>query len=279
MIWARAAREEVFRQPQIPTAPDRIPERRRLPIALPKRFGIDVEAGVEQHPGRPYGIRDTRPTLGEIEAAAEVQEIPASLVAHAQEILSSSQRGTHRLPIEAPGRRKQFRLRNPLGRLHRLAAPATRRAELLSLVAAVIASIALEESGTAMSKEPTDLRKALAAAPAVQAIWNGLTPIARRDFISWIQAPKQPATRARRVQIACDKLLKGQRRPCCYSIVPLDLHLALKAAPKAKSRWHGLTPDGKRDLIARIESAKDRDVRRVRVEQACAALSSGKPRG
>jgi hypothetical protein len=33
---------------------------------------------------------------------------------------------------------------------------------------------------------PTDLRKALAAAPLAKAQWNDLTPIARWDFISWI---------------------------------------------------------------------------------------------
>jgi hypothetical protein len=37
---------------------------------------------------------------------------------------------------------------------------------------------------------PTDLRKALAAAPKAKAQWKDLTPIARRDFISWIDSAK-----------------------------------------------------------------------------------------
>ena len=37
---------------------------------------------------------------------------------------------------------------------------------------------------------PTDLRKALAAATEVVAVWKDLTPIARRDFISWIESAK-----------------------------------------------------------------------------------------
>ena len=37
---------------------------------------------------------------------------------------------------------------------------------------------------------PPDLRKALATDSAAKTKWEGLTPIARRDFISWITSPK-----------------------------------------------------------------------------------------
>src|SRR5438128_2505873 len=80
---------------------------------------------------------------------------------------------------------------------------------------------------------PTDLRKALAADPIAKAKWNDLTSIARRDFVSWLDAAKQPETRRRRVEKACSMLVAGKRRPCCYSIVSFDLHKALKASPKA----------------------------------------------
>ncbi len=46
-------------------------------------------------------------------------------------------------------------------------------------------------------KVPTDLGKALAATPMAKAQWRDLTPIARRDFISWIDSAKQPETRRR----------------------------------------------------------------------------------
>src|SRR3989441_8037472 len=68
---------------------------------------------------------------------------------------------------------------------------------------------------------PTDLRKALAATPMAKAQWRDLTPIARRDFISWIDSAKQPETRRRRIERACSMLAAGKRRPCCYSIVSL----------------------------------------------------------
>ncbi len=64
---------------------------------------------------------------------------------------------------------------------------------------------------------PADLRIALAAAqPKVRDVWSDITPIARRDFVHWIVSAKQAATRARRIENACDMLAKGKRRPCCF---------------------------------------------------------------
>ena len=64
---------------------------------------------------------------------------------------------------------------------------------------------------------PADLRKALAtAAPKARALWEGVTPIARRDWIHWITSAKQPETRARRIKNACSMLAAGKRRPCCF---------------------------------------------------------------
>jgi uncharacterized protein YdeI (YjbR/CyaY-like superfamily) len=71
-------------------------------------------------------------------------------------------------------------------------------------------------------------------------------------------------------------LLTGKRRPCCYAVVPLDLHNALKAAPPAKVGWSGLTPDARRDFIAWIDTAKAREARIRRIEKACAMLAAGK---
>lgn len=123
---------------------------------------------------------------------------------------------------------------------------------------------------------PTDLRKALAAEPEAKAAWGDLTPIARRDFLSWIAGAKQPETRRRRIERACDMLTTGKRRPCCYAVVPLDLHNALKGAPAAKGGWSGLTSDARRDFIGWIGAAKARDSRKHRIERACAMLAAGK---
>src|SRR5947209_13736686 len=78
---------------------------------------------------------------------------------------------------------------------------------------------------------PTDLGKALAATPTAKVQWNDLTPIARRDFITWIDSAKQPETRRRRIERACSMLAAGKRRPCCYSIVSFDVHNDLTNSP------------------------------------------------
>jgi Bacteriocin-protection, YdeI or OmpD-Associated/Domain of unknown function (DUF1905) len=63
---------------------------------------------------------------------------------------------------------------------------------------------------------PRDLRKALAAAPLAQAGWEDITPMARRDWIFSISSAKQPETRRRRIEKACDMLASGKRRLCCF---------------------------------------------------------------
>src|SRR5438876_6951821 len=125
---------------------------------------------------------------------------------------------------------------------------------------------------------PTHLRQALAATPVAKAQWRDLTPIARRDFISWIDSDKQPETRRRRIERACSMLAAGKRRPCCYSIVSFNLYTALAATPVAKAQWRDLTPIERRDFISWIDSAKQPETRRRRIEKACSMLAAGKRR-
>ena len=66
-------------------------------------------------------------------------------------------------------------------------------------------------------KVPADLRKALAAAHLqARAAWSDITPVARRDWIQWIESAKREETRLKRIKSACDMLAKGKRRPCCF---------------------------------------------------------------
>jgi uncharacterized protein YdeI (YjbR/CyaY-like superfamily) len=127
-------------------------------------------------------------------------------------------------------------------------------------------------------KLPTDLRKALAAGPVANAKWNDLTPIARRDFISWIDSAKQLETRRRRIERACSMLAAGKRRPCCYSIVSFNLFTALAATPKAKAQWSDLTPIERREFIGWMDSAKESEAHKRRIEKACSMLAAGKRR-
>ena len=128
------------------------------------------------------------------------------------------------------------------------------------------------------AKVPTDLRKALAATTKAKAQWRDLTPIARRDFISWIESAKQPETRRRRIEKACSMFIAGKRRPCCYSIVSFNLYTALAATPKAKARWSDLTPIERRDFISWMDSSKQPEAHKRRVEKACSMLAAGKRR-
>jgi len=125
---------------------------------------------------------------------------------------------------------------------------------------------------------PTDLRTVLAATPKAKAQWSDLTPIARRDFMSWIDSAKQPETRRRRIEKACSMLAAGKRRPCCYSIVSFNLYTVLAATPKAKAQWSDLTPMERRDFISWMDSAKEPERHRRRIEKACLMLAAGKRR-
>ena len=125
---------------------------------------------------------------------------------------------------------------------------------------------------------PADLRKALAATPVAKAQWSDLTSIARRDFISWIDSAKQPETFRRRIQKACSMLAAGKRRPCCYSIVSFNLYTALAATPMAKAQWSDLTPIERRDFISWMNSAKQPEAHKRRIEKACVMLAAGKRR-
>jgi uncharacterized protein YdeI (YjbR/CyaY-like superfamily) len=125
---------------------------------------------------------------------------------------------------------------------------------------------------------PTDLRKVFAAAPKAKAQWSDLTPLARKDFIMWIDSAKQSETRKRRIESIPSRLASGKRRPCCFAIVPINLHKALAGAPKAKAQWSKLTSLERRDFASWVDSAKDSETRRKRVEKICLMLAAGKRR-
>lgn len=64
---------------------------------------------------------------------------------------------------------------------------------------------------------PGDLAAELQENPAELAIWTGLTPLGRNEFICWIEDAKRPATRQRRIARTREELLDGKRRPCCWA--------------------------------------------------------------
>lgn len=70
--------------------------------------------------------------------------------------------------------------------------------------------------GGTVHELPPDLRVALMTKPALTAVWQDITPLARNEFICWILDAKKPETRAKRILVARDKLSRGERRPCCW---------------------------------------------------------------
>lgn len=63
---------------------------------------------------------------------------------------------------------------------------------------------------------PGDLHAALLSETAVTGAWRDITPLARNEFICWVDDAKKPETRARRIRRTCEELAEGKRRPCCW---------------------------------------------------------------
>ena len=71
-------------------------------------------------------------------------------------------------------------------------------------------------AGGVAHKLPADLRGALAADKAALAKWESLTPLARNEWICWVEFVKKPETRREHVERVCPELIAGKRRPCCW---------------------------------------------------------------
>ena len=66
---------------------------------------------------------------------------------------------------------------------------------------------------------PQDLETALAAAPQkIQDLWKDITPMARWEWVRWVNATRNPDTRKRRVEVSISKMKSGKRRPCCFNL-------------------------------------------------------------
>ena len=73
-----------------------------------------------------------------------------------------------------------------------------------------------EVPGGVVHTLPTDLRTALTDNATALATWNDITPLARNEFICWVEDAKQAKTRERRIRRTQEELEEGQRRPCCW---------------------------------------------------------------
>lgn len=85
-----------------------------------------------------------------------------------------------------------------------------------------------------------DMEAAIRADPAIHALWQGLTPLGRNEFICWVEDAKQARTRQKRIARAVEELAEGKRRPCCWSG-------CIHRTDKAPGKWQqAVLIDGKR---------------------------------
>ncbi|MBN1309365.1 MAG: YdeI/OmpD-associated family protein [Chitinispirillaceae bacterium] len=67
---------------------------------------------------------------------------------------------------------------------------------------------------------PEDLRESLIADKTVLEIWEAITPLARNEWICWVEDAKKQETRSRRIERVRAELKEGKRRPCCWPGCP-----------------------------------------------------------
>jgi uncharacterized protein YdeI (YjbR/CyaY-like superfamily) len=70
--------------------------------------------------------------------------------------------------------------------------------------------------GGVVHELPADLREGLIASATALDAWEDITPLARNEFICWVEDAKQAATRERRIRRTREELEEGMRRPCCW---------------------------------------------------------------
>lgn len=65
-------------------------------------------------------------------------------------------------------------------------------------------------------KLPKDLKKAISSNPKTLKAWEDITPLARNEWICWVESVKKSETREHHIKRAKVELALGKRRPCCW---------------------------------------------------------------
>ncbi len=73
-----------------------------------------------------------------------------------------------------------------------------------------------EISGGTVHKLPVDLRSKLAASARALSLWEDITPLARNEWICWVESVKKEETRKEHLERVVPELIGGKRRPCCW---------------------------------------------------------------
>ena len=67
---------------------------------------------------------------------------------------------------------------------------------------------------------PDDLKAALEHDSQALMTWDDITPLARNEWICWVESAKKAETRAKRIDWGRENLRDGKRRPCCWPGCP-----------------------------------------------------------
>lgn len=78
----------------------------------------------------------------------------------------------------------------------------------------------IKGKGGRLHRMPADLQKLLTQESAVKKIWDGLTPLARNEWICYVTIVKKAETRSSHLQRLVGDLRGGKRRPCCWPGCP-----------------------------------------------------------
>lgn len=65
-----------------------------------------------------------------------------------------------------------------------------------------------------------DLKKVLVLNEELLGLWNGLTPLARNEWICWLTLVKKKETRVDHLRRLREQISSGKRRPCCWPGCP-----------------------------------------------------------
>lgn len=69
-------------------------------------------------------------------------------------------------------------------------------------------------------KMPEELKKMLISDKKAYAKWEDITPLARNEWICWVESVKKLETRIAHVKRTASELKEGMRRPCCWAGCP-----------------------------------------------------------
>ena len=67
---------------------------------------------------------------------------------------------------------------------------------------------------------PEDLANALRLDSDARRTWDDITPLARNEWICWVESAKKAETRTKRIVWGISNLSEGKRRPCCWPGCP-----------------------------------------------------------